>query len=159
MPPTTAAKGMFVRSIGPVELTMRNVSLLAAVAVSIAAAFGYSASRSSAVRLDSPAVDVGVSSPGTERTASVVIRNESREAVTVLGAASSCSCVVTDSLPLEVEAGADHELRIQVKYRGEPGESFRHTVVFFTDAESAGRLQVELSGTIAGASPRDGDRP
>lgn len=75
---------------------------------------------------------------GGSKVVETVVSNFSNRPVNLLGANSSCSCVVTGSLPFKIEPGGEFKLPITVKVA--PDKILDETIVLFTDHPNYARL-------------------
>jgi len=73
---------------------------------------------------------------GETVTGTYVLKNMSNEPVTVLGAQTSCGCMVPEGLPLELPPGGSGNLTVVIKV-GPAGAmgSFKQSAVLFVNRE------------------------
>ncbi len=90
----------------------------------------------SAIRIDRPA-------KGGEVAVEAVVSNLSDRPVILMGANTSCSCVVTGSLPVTVEPGGRFRLPVTVNVA--PDKIVDETIVLFTDHPNHARLGVRVT--------------
>ena len=67
-----------------------------------------------------PTLSLGVLAPGRSASATLALRNDSTEAVTVEAVESSCPCVRVSPLPARIDAGADRTLTVVFDPVAEP---------------------------------------
>lgn len=92
-----------------------------------------------AVSVEPGVLDIGVVSPGTKRSAKMVIVNRGTRSLLLMNIESSCPCVKAAGLPVTIPAAGSREIEIIFDSSGEP--DFR------------GGLAVELLGRDAAAGP------
>lgn len=109
--------------------------------------------------------------PGTENDTTLVIQNDTRRPVTLLGATETCELGVCSSLtglPLVIGPGASHGLPVCVRTT-EPGP-FSHEIPIYTDAPGQPILNLRIVGVVvepsettakpaASGSPAGADSP
>jgi hypothetical protein len=91
--------------------------------------------------------DLGEAEAGTARVIQVVLRNDHDHPVRIVGGSSTCSCVVTNDLPLTIPPRGSQVVNVQIIFTGEPGQ-FQHQFAFLTDDERQGRVVARVQGTV-----------
>jgi len=84
---------------------------------------------------------------GEVRELSFSIINLTGRDVVVIGASVSCACIATESFPLRIPAGHEHQLAINARLGPKTGE-FRHTLNFVTDCNDSPTFAVYVEGTV-----------
>ena len=110
------------------------VGLLVAVGV-VRARYGTWAAATHALRGDavlSDRYEVALDRPEAAQTVAFRLTNTSSTPVRLIGAQSSCSCVMATGLPLKVAPGASQTLEVRFKPK-KASTSFRESVRVFTD--------------------------
>lgn len=69
--------------------------------------------------------------------------NYSDRSINILGANTSCSCVVTDQLPVTISAGGVFKLPITL--HAKPNQAVNESIVLYTDSPQHERLRVRLT--------------
>lgn len=87
--------------------------------------------------------------PGEEREAVFRVRNLSGHPVRILGAATSCTCISTDTLPITIGPGRFCDLHLRIRLDGEPAQAFRQDVTYMSDNPAQPALAVRVMGRIA----------
>ena len=101
--------------------------------------------RGEVLVLEPQSQSLGVAPVGSKRTAEVIIRNLSQSPITIPGARTDCSCVVTRDLPLTIAGRESKALEIEVEYRGDQ-RMFERTVAFYCDSPENKLLVCSLKG-------------
>lgn len=77
-------------------------------------------------------VDIGTGVLGEFRNGTVELVNRTDSAIRVVGGTSTCSCIVTEDLPLTIPGGAASTVRVFVRFVGSEGR-FRQVATLHTD--------------------------
>lgn len=125
---------------------MYKVALGLVVAVFLAAVLGYVMNAGPDLSVDSASIDVGAAPSGSFREAAVTVTNHSSEPVRLLGAKTSCSCMLADQLPLTIPPKSSQTIDVGVSYNGTPQQDFSHSVLFYSSSERSPRVSVEIHG-------------
>jgi Protein of unknown function (DUF1573) len=137
-------------------ITSIGLGSIAAVAIYVFGSIGSALAYFRGDRLiaDAYTRSVGTVSAGEQHAVFFKIRNMSNQAVKIVGADSSCTCVVADQLPVNVPPHGVFRLRIGVHpKKSQPGQIAEH-VSLITDLESQQRLNLKISGrTVARSGP------
>lgn len=113
--------------------------------------FGSSASALAYLRGDRLIPDTYTKSFGTVERGEICLltfslKNWTKQPIKVLGARSSCSCLVTSDLPAVIPPMGQLSLRVSAHAKNVPGPYFEHVRVF-TDSDEA-RLLLYVQGLI-----------
>ncbi len=101
-------------------------------------------------------VDANTQTFGSAHAGSVVfvpfkISNLSGRELTLLGAHSSCSCLIADGFPMTLADTRTQVFRVQVRTKSREGP-FAETLFLFTDDKSRPRLALNVTGTVTAAN-------
>jgi hypothetical protein len=102
----------------------------------------------------------GTADEGRDQTVSFALRNVGGNTITILGAKSTCTCVVADDLPVTIAPRASHLLKVMVRPRG--AGAFFERLRCFTDRSPQTELVLEVKGQFvekrpSKVPPRSGD--
>jgi hypothetical protein len=135
-----------------------NIGLLsiAAIALYSFGSFGSALAYLSGDRLivDAYTRSVGVVSEGERHAVFFKLTNMSNQAIEILGATSSCTCLVVDQLPVVLPPHGVFQLRIGI--RTKPRSSrIDERVRLITDREGQRHLDLRINGRVVprGGSP------
>jgi Protein of unknown function (DUF1573) len=90
---------------------------------------------------------VGIVGRREERAVFFKLTNMSNRVVRILGAKSSCTCLVVDQLPVVVPPHGAFRLRIRVRPKSRPGQ-IAERVTLITDREGQGELDLKVRGRV-----------
>jgi hypothetical protein len=90
---------------------------------------------------------VGIVNVGEHHEVSFELRNMSNRDVGILGAQSSCTCLVADQLPVVVPAHGVFRLRVGVRPKSRAGQ-IAERISLITDREDEQRLHLKISGRV-----------
>jgi hypothetical protein len=93
----------------------------------------------------SVAVEAGKA--GGQRSFNVSLTNLTHHPIRVVGGTNTCSCIATDSLPLEIPPGTHANVTVHVRLLGSPGY-FVHQYELYTDAPGRGIITAHIYGSI-----------
>lgn len=128
-----------------------NIGLLsvAAIALYFFGSFRSALAYLSGDRLiaDAYTRSVGIVSDGGQHAVFFKLTNISNQAVKILGAESSCTCVVADQLPVALPPHGVFQLRIGIRPKPRPGR-IAERVSLITDREGQQRLDLKISGRV-----------
>jgi len=77
------------------------------------------------------------------------VRNLSSEAVTIVGATQTCTCVTTAGLPIAIPPRGGHDLHVTIRIEGKPSEQITQDVDYYTSSPGHRALQVHIRGQVA----------
>lgn len=105
-----------------------------------------------ALTADPACKSVGTMVPGEKKQVVFTVRNVSSEPVTIVGAQTNCSCLLTNALPLRLAARERGELVLEVALgsRAVAGP-FSPEAILITDADGP-RLVLKVTGDIQGSA-------
>lgn len=136
-------------SLGIANLTLVGLSIWAYLTFgSIYAAVGFL--RGDGLAADTATQSFGVAKPGSTSEMIFNIRNITRQPITILGAATSCNCLVVDSLPKKLGAGETYPLKVRIRIGPKLGD-FHQDMELFTDYPTQPSMPLELTGIIVGS--------
>jgi hypothetical protein len=92
-------------------------------------------------------VHVGDCLPGAVKVLDFKVVNTSPKPVTLSGMYTSCSCLLTSSLPVRLAARDEVTLRLTIYAAGDEGQFRRHAVVY-TDSSTTPELPLVVVGNI-----------
>ena len=132
-------------------LIITNIGLLfiAAFALYLFGSLGSALAYLSGERLiaDAYTRSVGVVSQGEQHAVFFKLTNMSNQAVEILGANSSCTCLAADQLPVVLPPHGVFRLRIRLRPKSRPGQ-IAERVTLITDREGQERLDLKISGRV-----------
>jgi hypothetical protein len=91
---------------------------------------------------------VGEGLAGEGRQATFLVRNRSNEPVTIVGASSSCTCVLTDRLPIQIPPGEDRSLHVEFQLDGKASERVEQSLTYITDYAPQPTIPVKIAGRV-----------
>ena len=103
--------------------------------------------RGEAVTVEPAVTDVGEGTAGEKRTFSVQLNNRSAKTVRILGGTTTCSCIVTEDLPVTIAPNQSRELKVQIRFRGSPGR-FQHRFHLYTDSPEMPWVGARFRGRV-----------
>ena len=130
-------------------ITSIGLLFIAAFAVYFFGSFGSAVAYLSGDRLiaDAYTRSVGVVSEGEQHAVFFKLTNTSNQAIEILGAKSSCSCLVVDQLPVVLPPHGVFRLPIRVRPKSRSGQ-IAERVSLITDREGQRRLDLKISGRV-----------
>ena len=103
------------------------------------------------VWIEPSTVTIADAKVGDSRDAVFLLRNLADDPVTIVGAATSCTCLSPgDDLPFVVPPRHDRELRVRVDLSRSPGGPLDQVLVYRTDYRAALRLRARVVGRVEG---------
>ena len=129
------------------------VGLLVVVLV-VQVRYGSWATARHALRGDvmlSDRYEVALDRPATAQTVVFRLTNTSSDPIRVIGAQSSCSCVMATGLPLTIAPGASQTLEVRFKPK-KTAQSFRESVRVFTNRPGQQVIPLAISATVGDAT-------
>lgn len=130
-----------------VTLAAIVAGLLVVLLTSSESAKAFARLRGEAVVLPAGDADAGTASQGEARVVSVTVENLTAGPVRLIGGTTSCACVATADLPVTLPPGGRTEVRVGVRFTGEPG-AFLHTFEWYTDAPGQPRVGGRIAGRV-----------
>jgi methylamine utilization protein MauE len=106
--------------------------------------------RNEMITVEPGVIHVGSGSPGEERELVVTVVNHSDHTVRFIGGTASCSCMVTDDLPLALSPRESRAIHVRLRFRGGSG-AFQHRFVFYTDDEGNAVVLARFAGRVTPA--------
>lgn len=104
--------------------------------------------RGEAVGVEPYVTDVGAGRPGEMRTFTIHLTNYTARPVRVVGGTTSCSCVTTKDLPVELPPARSRTIRVEMRFAGSPGR-FLHRFVLYTDNEHQWAVVAHFTGSVS----------
>lgn len=121
-----------------------SVLLLLVLFVCSLCAFGnpsntlrYLAGQNYVIRPDT--VNMGLGPCGEPRLATVTVRNLSFSPIRIVGASTSCRCLIADDMPIEIEAFSQKTVKFTMRVDS-PGVSTEQTARLYVDEGGQGKL-------------------
>lgn len=99
--------------------------------------------------------DVGSNPKGSHTSVAVAIANHGSSPVRIIGGTTSCKCVATQDLPVEIPPGEQRQIRIQVNFSGDPGP-FRQHFKLWVEGDSFQPVLGRLHGEVLEADVKSG---
>ncbi len=121
--------------------------LLVALLTSSETAKAFARLRGEAVVLSAGDADAGSVPQGEMRVVAVMVENLTGDPVRLIGGTTSCACVATADLPVTLPPDGRTEVRVGVRFTGEPG-AFLHTFEWYTDAPTQPRVGGRIAGRV-----------
>lgn len=94
-----------------------------------------------------PVTDMGSDAAGQEHRFTVRLHNHTDDTINIVGGTTSCSCVVTDDLPISIPPGASVPVTVRIRFKGTPG-LLQQEFVFYTDEKEQDRVMARFKGRI-----------
>lgn len=107
------------------------------------------------VLLDTKQIDIGAGQPDEIKTIEIKLYNLSNREIKIVSGKASCSCVVTEGLPMVVAAHGEAIIPMKVTYLTDPG-LFKREYTLFLDQANRSQVHGELIGVIV---PRSANGP
>lgn len=101
--------------------------------------------------IDSPSKTVGQLDQSDSRAVSFRISNLSRDPVEIIGANLSCTCLVTDELPIAIGPRKTKDFHVRVEPKGKTGR-IKEKVVLFTTRNTERIIPLEIVGDVSSPS-------
>lgn len=98
--------------------------------------------------VDSRNKDFGQVGEGRDQTVRFRLTNLTGKAVRIIGAESSCTCVIAEDLPVTVQRAANATLTVAVRKGTKPG-AVNETIRFYTDCVEKPQLSLRVVGYSA----------
>jgi hypothetical protein len=96
----------------------------------------------------SPAVtEVGEGTAGEQREFTIRLTNYTARPVRVLGGTTTCSCIATQDLPVEIAPNQSQELKVRIRFVGSPGR-FQHRFALYTDSPETPWVVARFRGRV-----------
>jgi hypothetical protein len=108
--------------------------------------------RGEAITVEPYVTDVGAGVAGESRTFSMQLTNHTDHTVRIIGGTTSCNCLATKDLPLDLPPHGSESIRVGMKFRGSPGR-FVHRFELYTDHQRQWVVLARFAGRI-GESPQ-----
>jgi hypothetical protein len=96
-------------------------------------------------------IELKPTTPGGVYEVALRVSNHSQRILLLTGIHTSCSCVLTDSLPASVAAGDTFEVHVTIHAPEEAGE-FSRAAVLYTDSLVVPELPIAIRGRAIGGS-------
>jgi hypothetical protein len=93
-------------------------------------------------------VDLGRIAAGERRDFEVSLQNMDRRPIKIVGARSSCTCIVIDGLPRTIEAGKTITLKARVVVPRDKPE-FAQVLTYYTDSPESPKLAVRVRAVVS----------
>lgn len=103
--------------------------------------------RGNIVTVEPALTDLGEGTRGERRVFQVTLTNISDHVVHVIGGTSNCSCVSTDSLPLDLGPGESRPIDIRANFKGTAGY-FQNRFVLYTEDDRVRVQVVRFEGRV-----------
>ncbi|WP_159452286.1 DUF1573 domain-containing protein [Singulisphaera sp. GP187] len=100
------------------------------------------------VFLDSASKSVGHLGQAETKVVTFKISNSSGKRMEIVGAKLSCTCLVTDELPLTIGPKSSKNFNIRIDPKGKAG-SLKETVILFTSLDSDRTVPLEVVGDVS----------
>lgn len=102
--------------------------------------------RGDSLALSRQVVTLGRGKIGESRDLEFQVWNFAEVPLRVIGSNSSCACVTSRGLPMDVPAGAARSLTVRVTFGPQPGP-LHQSAVYYTDLPERPAFRVEFRGT------------
>lgn len=90
--------------------------------------------------------DIGAGKRGEFADLTLTLTNYGDGTIRIVGGTSSCSCVTTDDLPLEIPPSENRSINVRVRYTGTAG-LFRRRFVLYADTDRLKVVPLTVIGT------------
>jgi Protein of unknown function (DUF1573) len=91
----------------------------------------------------------GLVKPGNQLSMDFYIYNFSSDNIKIVGSSSSCTCTVTDSLPLAIPPWSSRVVRVRTATAGKHGK-FTEEMKLFTNSSSESEMALYVTGQVQG---------
>ena len=95
------------------------------------------------------AIELTPLAPGATCEVALSVTNHSQQPLLLTGMHTTCSCVLSDSLPAKVGPGESLPVHITIHAPETNGE-FTRSAIVYTDSLAAPQLPISISGRVAG---------
>jgi len=106
--------------------------------------------RGEAVTVEPYVTDVGEGVAGEWRTFTIRVRNHGNRTVRIFGGTTSCACIATKDLPVDIPPYESRSIRVEMGFRGLPGR-FVHDFVLLTDSPGQFTVRARYAGRVGQA--------
>lgn len=103
--------------------------------------------RGETITVEPALTDLGEGQRGERRVFQVNVTNNSKHMVRVIGGTSNCSCVSTDSLPVELGPGESRSIDIRTVFKGTAGY-FQNRFVLYTEDDRLRAQVIRFEGRV-----------
>lgn len=90
-------------------------------------------------------VELGSGSAGTSRDLEILLFNDERSTLELVGARASCGCLNTDKFPMKVLGGSRCRLTVKAVFTG--NGHFEHNIVYYTNCATQPYLTLTVVGS------------
>jgi hypothetical protein len=104
--------------------------------------------RGEAIGVGPFVTDVGTGKPGEVRSFAVELINYTSSPVRIVGGTTSCGCVTTRDLPVELPPGGSRPIRVEMRFTGSPGR-FQHRFLLYADNELQWAVVAHFAGRVS----------
>ncbi|MFO0964858.1 MAG: DUF1573 domain-containing protein [Gemmataceae bacterium] len=143
------------RSVGvrDAALTAAGVLILTGImAVAMFVVFGdidkaLAYLRGEVITLSPPFLDAGEGGAGEWRDMGISIANHRQKQIRILGGTSSCACIATEDLPVDLAPGEQRSVTVRVRFKGRPG-TFTHRFALYSDDPDNAVIVARFGGRV-----------
>jgi hypothetical protein len=131
--------------------------VLSVVCLGLAAHFGgvgalcvaWGRLRPKEVTVSPELIELRPTTPGGAYEVALSVTNHSHRSLRLTGMHTSCSCVLTDSLPANVRAGGSFDVHVTI-HVPDDGAEFARAAVLYTDSLVVPELPISIHGRAVG---------
>jgi hypothetical protein len=99
----------------------------------------------SAITISPTTIDLGVLKPNVKRAFHLHVTNNAGKTYAIIGASTSCACVGSEELPVEVMPGKTKEIAANVTPDEGKGK-YEQGLIYYTDCEEQPILRIRVTG-------------
>ncbi len=140
---------------GTAPIALGTIVILGAVAGISSLIFGSPSAalarfRGEAIAVEPATTDVGEGVVGESKRFSIRLTNYADRSIRIVGGTTTCSCIATESLPLELAPRATAAVDVEIHFRGAPGV-FRHRFSLLSDSDKHSKIVAYFAGRVLAA--------
>ncbi len=103
--------------------------------------------RGESIGVEPTVSDVGSAVAGTHRDFAIELVNHTDHPVRIVGGTTTCGCIATRDLPVELPAHESRSITVQMTFRGSPGR-FLHRFILYTDHDDQRLVTARFAGRV-----------
>ncbi len=99
-------------------------------------------------------VDLGTGRDGEERHLSFRVINLERQPVKLIGSRTTCGCVATKGIPVQIPGGGSRLVEVDVRINSREDAGFEQALAFFTDLPEQRTVEASIIAQVANSSAK-----
>ncbi len=140
---------------GTAPIALGTIVVLGAVAGISSIIFGSPSAalarfRGESITVEPTTTDVGDAVAGESKRFSIRLTNYADQHIRIVGGTTTCSCIATESLPMDLAPGATGAVDVEIQFRGAP-RIFRHRFSLLSDSDKHSKIVAYFAGRVIAA--------